>query len=211
VYIPKANEENRLEVLHDLIESRPLASLITMGSSGLFASHLPMVLERESATRGLLKGHLSRANKQWRDFQPEVEALAIFSGPEHYITPSWYAEKEETGKVVPTWNYAVVHVYGTLKVIEDPAWLLKHLNALTTVHESTFPVPWQVSDAPADYVASLLNGIVGLELPIERIEGKWKASQNRSERDRTGIIEGLEDLGTAESLAMKALVTGKLK
>jgi transcriptional regulator len=211
VYIPKANEENRLEVLHDLIESHPLASLVTMGSSGLFASHLPMVLERKSSTRGLLKGHLSRANRQWRDFQPEVQALAIFSGPEHYITPSWYAEKEETGKVVPTWNYAVVHVYGTLKVIEDPAWLLEHLNALTTVHESIFPAPWQVKDAPADYVASLLNGIVGLEMPIERIEGKWKASQNRSERDRAGIIEGLEEMGTPESLAMKALVAGKQK
>lgn len=211
MYIPKANEETRLEVLHDLIESHPLASLVTMGSSGLFASHLPMVLERESATHGLLKAHLSRANKQWRDFQPEVQALAIFSGPEHYITPSWYVEKEETGKVVPTWNYAVVHVYGTLKVMEDPAWLIKHLNTLTTVHESTCPVPWQVSDAPADYVASLLNGIVGLEMPIERIEGKWKASQNRSESDRAGIIKGLEELGTAESLAMKALVAGKSK
>ncbi|MDW5264880.1 MULTISPECIES: FMN-binding negative transcriptional regulator [Acidobacteriaceae] len=211
MYIPKANEENRLEVLHDLIESHPLASLVTMTSSGLFASHLPMVLERKLGTHGLLKGHLSRANKQWRDFQPAVEALAIFSGPEHYITPSWYAEKEETGKVVPTWNYAVVHVYGHLKVIEDPAWLLEHLNALTTVHESTFPTPWQVSDAPADYVESLLKGIVGLELPIERIEGKWKASQNRSERDRAGIIEGLEELETPESLAMKALVATKQK
>ncbi|HUZ93776.1 MAG TPA: FMN-binding negative transcriptional regulator [Edaphobacter sp.] len=211
MYIPKANEESRLEVLHDLIESHPLASLVTMTSSGLFASHLPMVLERKSATHGLLKGHLSRANKQWRDFQPEVEALAIFSGPEHYITPSWYVEKEETGKVVPTWNYAVVHVYGTLKVIEDPAWLIEHLNALTTVHEAAFPTPWQVSDAPADYVASLLNGIVGLELPIERIEGKWKASQNRSERDRAGVVEGLERLNTPESLAMKALVAGEKK
>lgn len=211
MYIPKANEENRLEVLHDLIEAHPLASLVTMGQSGLFASHLPMVLERKSSTHGFLKAHLSRANKQWRDFQPEVQALAIFSGPEHYITPSWYPEKEETGKVVPTWNYVVVHVYGTLKVIEDPAWLLKHLNALTTVNESAFPEPWQVSDAPADYVASLLKGIVGLELPIERIEGKWKASQNRSERDRSGIIEGLEELGTPESLAMKTLVAAAKK
>jgi transcriptional regulator len=211
MYIPKANEEKRIEVLHDLIESHPLASLVTMGQSGLFASHLPMVLERGTGTHGLLKGHLSRANKQWRDFLPAVEALAIFSGPEHYITPSWYVEKEETGKVVPTWNYAVVHVYGSLKAIEDPAWLIEHLNALTTVHESTLPAPWQVSDAPADYVKSLLNGIVGLELPIERIEGKWKASQNRSERDRTGIIEGLEELGTAESLAMKALVASGRK
>ena len=211
MYTPKANEETRLEILHDLIESHRLASLVTMGSSGLFASHVPMVLERRSAKHGLLKAHLSRANKQWRDFQHEVQALAIFSGPEHYITPSWYAEKEETGKVVPTWNYAVVHVYGHLRVIEDPAWLLEHLNALTTANESAFPAPWQVSDAPVDYVASLLKGIVGLELPIERIEGKWKASQNQQERDRAGIIEGLERLNTPESLAMKALVAGEKK
>lgn len=209
MYIPKANEETRLEVLHDLIESHPLASLVTMTSSGLFASHLPMVLERKSATRGLLKAHLSRANRQWRDFQSEVEALAIFAGPEHYITPSWYPEKQETGKVVPTWNYVVVHVYGKLKVMEDPAWLLAHLNALTTVNEAAFPAPWKVSDAPADYVASLLNGIVGLEMPIERIEGKWKVSQNRSEGDRAGIVEGLERLNTPESLSMKALVASK--
>lgn len=211
MYIPRANEETRLEVLHDLIESHPLASLVTMGASGLFASHLPMVLERKSSAHGLLKAHLSRANQQWHDFRPEVEALAIFAGPEHYITPSWYPEKQETGKVVPTWNYAVVHVYGTLKVIEDPAWLMEHLNALTTVHESAFSAPWRISDAPADYVASLLKGIVGLELPIERIEGKWKVSQNRSERDRAGVIEGLEKLGTPESLAMKALVAGEQK
>jgi len=211
VYIPRANEETRLEVLHDLIESHPLASLVTIASSGLFASHLPMVLERKSATRALLKGHLSRANKQWQDFQPGVQALAIFSGPEHYISPSWYPEKKETGKVVPTWNYAVVHVYGHLRVVEDPAWLMEHLNALTTVHEASFPAPWKVSDAPADYIASLIKGIVGVELPIERIEGKWKASQNHPERNRIGVVEGLERLNTPESLAMKALVADDRK
>ncbi|MBN9617769.1 MAG: transcriptional regulator [Acidobacteriales bacterium 59-55] len=211
MYIPRANEETRLEVLHDLIESHPLASLVTIASSGLFASHLPMVLERKSATRALLKGHLSRANKQWQDFQPGVQALAIFSGPEHYISPSWYPEKKETGKVVPTWNYAVVHVYGHLRVVEDPAWLMEHLNALTTVHEASFPAPWKVSDAPADYIASLIKGIVGVELPIERIEGKWKASQNHPERNRIGVVEGLERLNTPESLAMKALVADDRK
>jgi len=194
-----------------LIESHPLASLVTIASSGLFASHLPMVLERKSATRALLKGHLSRANKQWQDFQPGVQALAIFSGPEHYISPSWYPEKKETGKVVPTWNYAVVHVYGHLRVVEDPAWLMEHLNALTTVHEASFPAPWKVSDAPADYIASLIKGIVGVELPIERIEGKWKASQNHPERNRIGVVEGLERLNTPESLAMKALVADDRK
>ncbi|HEY6414208.1 MAG TPA: FMN-binding negative transcriptional regulator [Edaphobacter sp.] len=206
MYIPKIFEENRIPVLHDLIEAQPFASLITMGSSGLFASHIPMVLEREGGTNGLLRGHLSRANKQWRDFSPTVEALAIFSGPHHYITPSWYPEKQDTGKVVPTWNYAVVHAYGHLKVIEDPAWLLQHLQTLTGVHEAAFPIPWQVADAPADYIESQIKGIVGLEFSIERLEGKWKVSQNRSERDRIGVAEGLERLDTDESLAMKALV-----
>ncbi len=211
MYIPKVHEENRIEVLHDLIESQPLASLVTMGRSGLFASHLPMVIERESAKHGLLKGHLSRANPQWRDFLPSVEALAIFSGPQHYITPSWYPEKLETGKVVPTWNYAVVHAYGHLKVIEDTAWLMDHLKSLTSIHEAALSQSWKVSDAPADYIESLAKGIVGLELPIERLEGKWKVSRNQPERNRIGVVKGLERLGTPESLAMKALVADEQK
>jgi transcriptional regulator len=165
-----------------------------------------MVLERNGTALGLLKGHLSRANTQWREFSPSVEALAIFSGPQHYITPNWYPEKEATGKVVPTWNYAVVHAYGHLKVIEDGKWLMAHLNTLTTTHEAESPAPWKVSDAPADHIASLARGIVGLEMVIERIEGKWKVSQNRSEQDRSGVADGLAELNTTESLAMKALV-----
>jgi transcriptional regulator len=206
MYIPKAFEENRLPVLHDLIEAQPFASLITMGSSGLFASHLPMVLDRKTGTNGLLRGHLSRANRQWRELSPTVEALAIFSGPQHYITPSWYPEKQDTGKVVPTWNYAVVHAYGHLEIVEDPDWLLHHLQTLTGIHEAASPAPWHVADAPADYIASQIKGIVGLEFSIKRLEGKWKVSQNRSERDRIGVAEGLERLDTDKSLAMKLLV-----
>jgi transcriptional regulator len=205
MYIPRANQEDRIPVLHKLIEDQPFASLITVGSSGLFASHIPMVLEQNGA-KGRLKGHISRANTQWRDYTPSVEALAIFSGPQHYITPSWYPEKQETGKVVPTWNYVVVHAYGYLKVIEDGEWLMAHLKKLTHAHEAGFAVPWQVGDAPADYVASMVKGIVGLEIAIERLEGKWKVSQNRSERDRGGVARGLAELNTTESLAMKALV-----
>jgi transcriptional regulator len=187
------------------MEDQPFASLITVGSSGLFASHIPMVLEQNEAN-GVLKGHISRANRQWRDYSSAVEALAIFSGPQHYITPSWYPEKQETGKVVPTWNYVVVHAYGYLKVIEDGEWLMAHLKQLTKIHEAGSPVPWKVGDAPVDYVASQLKGIVGLEMVIERIEGKWKVSQNRSEQDRDGVAKGLAELNTTESLAMKALV-----
>ena len=205
MYIPRAYKEDRVPVLHKFMDDQPFASLVTMGTSGLFASHIPTVLEQNGAM-GRLKGHISRANTQWRDYTPSVEALAIFAGPHHYITPSWYPEKQETGKVVPTWNYAVVHAYGHLKVIEDAEWLMAHLTNLTGIHEADSPIPWKVGDAPADYVASLVKGIVGLEMVIERLEGKWKVSQNRLEQDRSGVARGLAELNTAESLAMKALV-----
>lgn len=213
MYIPKANEETRIPVLHGLMEEHPFCSLVTMGASGLFATHLPMVLERplEKQPYGRLKGHVSRANRQWRDFSPEIEALAIFSGPHHYISPSWYPEKRETGKVVPTWNYAAVHAYGHLKVIEDTDWLLTHLESLVNFHEASFAAPWKISDAPADYIESLTKGIVGLELAIERIEGKWKASQNHSEAHRASVVKGLDGLNTAESQAMKELMLDALK
>jgi transcriptional regulator len=205
MYIPRANQEDRISVLHKLMEDQPFASLITMGSSGLFASHIPMVLEQNGA-KGQLRGHISRANTQWRDYTPSVEALAIFSGPQHYITPSWYLEKQESGKVVPTWNYVVVHAYGYLKIIEDGAWLVTHLASLTNIHEAASPVPWKIEDAPADYIASQVKGIVGFEMEVTRLEGKWKVSQNRSEQDRNGVAEGLAELNTTESLEMKALV-----
>jgi transcriptional regulator len=205
MYIPRANQEDRIPVIHKLMEDQPFASLITMGSSGLFATHIPMVLEQNGAM-GRLKAHVSRANTQWRDYNPSVEALAIFSGPQHYITPNWYTEKQETGKVVPTWNYVVVHAYGPLKVVEDPQWLMAHLTSLTTIHEAESPVPWRITDAPADYIATQIKGIVGLEMDIQRLEGKWKVSQNRSMQDRSEVARGLGELNTAESLAMKALV-----
>jgi len=207
MYIPKAHEEVRVPVLHELIETHPFATLVTLSSTGLFASHIPMVLQRDASALGTLRGHLSRANAQWRDFSPAVEALAIFSGPHHYISPSWYPEKQETGKVVPTWNYSVVHAYGSLSIVDDPDRLRAHLEELTSIHEAAFPTPWQISDAPADYIASLTKGIVGLEFTINRLEGKWKVSQNRSEPDRLGVANGLESLNTPESLAMKELVS----
>lgn len=209
MYIPKHNEETRTDVLDRLILSQPLASLVTMGSSGLFASHLPMVLHRTHTERAVLRGHLSRANPQWREFSASIQALAIFSGPQHYITPAWYPEKAETGKVVPTWNYAVVHAYGLLRIVEDATWLLEHLHSLTDANESSQSAPWSVKDAPADFVATLLNGIVGIELEIERLEGKWKVSQNQTERTRASVVHGLQVLDTDASLAMRDLVKGE--
>ena len=206
MYIPRANEETRIPVLHALLKAHPLAALVTLNASGLIASHIPMVLETDGYEFGILRAHISRANTQWRDLNDTVDTLAIFAGPHHYISPSWYPGKLDDGKEVPTWNYAVVHVYGPLKVIHDASWLLTHLETLTDTHEATFPKPWKVSDAPEPFIQSLLNGIVGLELPIRRLEGKWKVSQNRTEPDREGVIAGLETLDTPESLTMRNLV-----
>ncbi len=206
MYIPRHFEETRLPVIHDLIDAHPFGSLITMGSLGLIASHIPMVLERNRSSLGVLNGHLSRANPQWREFTPEVEALAIFNGPHHYITPSWYPEKAETGKVVPTWNYAVVHVYGQVKIFDEADWLRAHVETLTKIHEAAKAIPWKVADAPEEYVGAIVKGIVGFELAVTRLEGKWKASQNRSESDRQGVVAGLEELGTEGSRAMKAMI-----
>jgi transcriptional regulator len=206
MYIPRHNEEKRVSVMHALIVSRPLATLVTLGVSGLFASHIPMILEDDGSEFGVLKGHISRANTQWKDFVPTVDALAIFAGHQHYITPTWYPGTKEHGKEVPTWNYVVVHAYGPLKVIQDEQWLRINVEKLTNIHESASPVPWKVSDAPENFIKSQLKGIVGLEQPIQRLEGKWKVSQNRTEQDRNGVIDGLTKLNTLESLAMKALV-----
>jgi len=206
MYIPKANEEKRASVMRELMVAHPLATLVTLGASGLFASHIPMVLEDDGSQFGVLQGHIARANAQWRDIVPTVDALAIFAGHQHYISPNWYPGTKEHGKEVPTWNYAVVHAYGPLKVVADERWLLTFLNKLTNIHEAGSPIPWKVSDAPEDFIKSLLNAIVGLELPIQRLEGKWKVSQNRTEEERKGVIEGLSKLNTPESRAMKALV-----
>jgi transcriptional regulator len=209
MYIPKHNEETGTEVLDYLMRTRPLASLVTLGATGLFATHLPLVLHREDEQHAVLRGHLARANRQWKEFSRETDALAIFSGPQHYITPAWYPEKDETGKVVPTWNYAVVHAYGRLEIIEDPSWLLTHLNSLTDTHEATRPAPWSVADAPADFIATIARGIVGLEMKIDRLEGKWKVSQNQTEQTRASVSQGLEVLGTEDALAMSELVKGR--
>ena len=163
-----------------------------------------------AADRGVLGGHFSRANVQWSDRDTAIDALAIFSGPQHYITPNWYPGKLDDGKEVPTWNYAVVHAKGPLQIINDPAWLLAHLEALTDQSEAGSPVPWKVSDAPAEFTRSMMNGIVGFELPITSLEGKWKVSQNRTPAEKLGVLAGLEAVNTPQSLTMKELVQSRL-
>ena len=183
--------EDRPDVLHALIDAHRLGTIVTNGSDGLSASLVPFSLDRARGPHGTLKAHLAKGNDQFDEFAAGGEALVIFQGPETYITPSWYPSKHEHGKVVPTWNYVVVQVWGRPVVIEDPAWLLGQIGELTDAHEGTRPAPWSVSDAPDAYLASQLKGIFGIEIEIARIEGKWKTSQNRPEGDRAGVAEGL--------------------
>jgi len=206
MYNPRHFEETRVDVLHQLMRAEPFAMLVTMGAGVLDANHLPLELDAEPAPLGTLRGHVSRANDVWRTGDPAVEALVVFQGPQRYVTPEWYPTKAETGKVVPTWNYVVVHAYGTPRFVEDVGWLRAHVGRLTAIHEAGRERPWQVSDAPDDYVAGQLKGIVGFELAITRLTGKWKVSQNRVEADRVGVTAGLRAAGDPTSAVMADLV-----
>jgi len=189
VYLPPPFKEDRVDVLHEAIRRAGLATLVTVTPDGLIASHVPMLLDPEPAPCGTLIGHLAKPNPQARG--AIGEALAIFEGPDAYITPSWYATKRATGKVVPTWNYVAIHAYGIVEFFADKARLREIVTRLTERHEAARADPWAVSDAPADFIDGMLNGIVGFALPIKRLEGKWKMSQNRPAEDRAGVIAGL--------------------
>ncbi len=202
MYNPPHFQEQRTEVLHQLIREHSLAALVTLGSEGLIANHIPLILDPDSGPLGTLRGHMSRMNAQWRDSLPTVSALAIFQGPATYITPSWYPTREEGGKVVPTYNYIVVHAHGPLQTFEDPVLLERNVRALTEHHEARFAEPWSVDDAPKEFVQGQLKGIIGIEIRISRLEGKWKVGQNRPAVDRQGAIDGLRQAGDSESIAM---------
>jgi len=206
MYQPPSFREDRLDIQHALMRSHPLAMLVTMGEGGLSANPVPLMLDASRGTFGVLQGHLARANPQWRGFDAGVECLAIFQGAEHYISPAWYETKRLTGKVVPTWNYAIVQVRGHLSIHEDAAWLRAQVDALTAEHERERPAPWSAADAPADFIAAQLKGIVGIEIAVTRIEGKWKASQNRPAADRDGVVAGLTADGDPAASAMAALI-----
>jgi transcriptional regulator len=197
--------------MHGLIRARPLATLVTMSSSGLNANHIPLHLSESPAPLGTLQGHVARANPMLSDLERDMEVLAVFHGPDAYITPSWYATKRETGKVVPTWNYAVVHAYGYVRVVDDASWLRAQLNALTAHNEASFPEPWSVSDAPHEFTEKLIGNIVGFEMVISRLSGKWKASQNQPQQNQAGVIDGLKANGRQDSSAMAALVEAASK
>ena len=212
MYRPDHFEEIRPEVLRDLIRRHPLATLVTLGANGLEANHIPLYLS--SVTEGaldVLQGHVARANPVWRDMLPDTEALAIFHGLQSYISPSWYETKAETGKVVPTWNYAVVHAYGPLQVKDDPEWVREQMVALTRQEESGFAVPWSVADAPQEFTDRLIQHVVGIEIPISRWVGKWKVSQNQPLRNCDSVIAQLEQQGRPDSDEMAEIVRATCK
>ncbi|QSA96448.1 FMN-binding negative transcriptional regulator [Methylococcus sp. EFPC2] len=206
MYIPKQFDEPRIDVLHELIRARPLATLITLSSGGLNANHIPLHLTAEPTPFGTLRGHVARSNPIWSDFSKDVEVLAVFHGPDVYIRPSWYSTKAETGKVVPTWNYTVAHAYGALRVIDDASWLRAHLETFTASNEAAFPDPWHLSDAPHDFTDKLIEAVVGIEIVVSRLSGKWKVSQNQPPQNQAGVAHGLRSSALAESLEMAALV-----
>lgn len=206
MYLPKHFAETRVEVLHELIRAHPFGALVTLTAGGLDANHIPFEVDAEPGPFGTLRGHVARANPVWRDLSPGAEALVIFQGVDAYVSPSWYPTKAETGKVVPTWNYAVVHAHGVPRFIDDRAWLRAFVEKLTTRHEAPRPEPWKITDAPADYIDAQVGAIIGLEIPIARLIGKWKVSQNRPAQDRDGVVEGLSREGGQRGAVMADLV-----
>lgn len=209
MYLPAHFEENRAEVLHALMRAHPLATLASHGAEGLVANHLPLHFAAAAGPQGTLQGHVARANPLWRQ-AADTDVLAIFHGPQAYVTPSWYPTKREHGKAVPTWNYVVVHARGRLRAIDDPAWLHVQLQTLVDRHEAGFAEPWRIGDAPPDYIDKMLAAIVGIEIEIGDLSGKWKVSQNQPPANRAGVVDGLRQQGRPDTLAMAELVAGTL-
>ncbi len=198
MYEPPLHRQEDLAEIHALIRARPFGLLISHGPSGLQASSVPFTLVEDGSRFGLLRCHLARANPQGRDLAETSEALVVFQGADSYITPSWYATKRETGKVVPTWNYVMVQARGAPRVVENADWLRAQVEHLTNAREAEREKPWAVGDAPEDFIAQQLRAIVGVEIAIADLRGKWKASQNRNDADREGVIAGLGDDPMAE-------------
>lgn len=208
MYQPPLHREDRLDVQHGLIEKHPLGLLISNGPDDLLANAIPFLLNREAGPKGTLLAHLARGNAQWETLDGQ-KVLVVFQGPQAYISPSHYATKQETGKVVPTWNYAMVQARGVARVHTDAAWLDQQIAALTNTHESRRQHPWAVSDAPRSYIEAQIRGIVGVEIEIAAIEGKWKVSQNRQEADRRGVATGLT--GSHDDMAALVRLYGNVE
>jgi transcriptional regulator len=212
MYTPASFREERLDVLHGLIQAHPLGALVRHGEDGLCADHLPFEIAAPTpeAPFGILRAHVARANPLWRAAGGDDDCMVIFQGPHAYITPAWYAEKQRSGKEVPTFNYAV-HAHGPLRAIDDAAWLMDLLERLTARHEADQAAPWRVSDAPADYIGKLLKAIVGIEIPLTRLTGKWKLGQNRSMQDQASMAHGLAlDNQPGAARALGALIAANV-
>jgi transcriptional regulator len=206
LYLPAHFKETRTELLHALMRAHPLATLVASGDSGLLANHVPVQTLDEPAPLGSIRGHVARANPLWRQYRSGSEALAIFQGPQVYISPSFYPSKAKSGEVVPTWDYAVVHAAGTLRFIEDAEWLRNFVTGFTDAHEAPRAQPWKVGDAPPDYIEKMLKLIVGFEFSIVSLAGKWKVSQNRPQADREGVVEHLQAADDADSRGIAAML-----
>lgn len=211
MYLPTYHALTDLVALHAHVEQYPLGAWVCTTGEGLVANHIPFVLDRSQGANGRLIGHVSRANPVWRQLAQGAPSVVMFMGPQAYISPTWYPGKAQHGKVVPTWNYATVHAHGHAHAVEDPDWLLDMLNRLTLAQEGTRPAPWKVADAPADYIQSMLRGIVGIELPIDRLEGRLKASQDEDRQDRMGTVAGLQAQPDSQAHAVAALVKAALE
>jgi transcriptional regulator len=210
MYIPNHFLERNVDALHKLIDDFPLATLVINGSDGLDADHIPMFRSGAIEPGGTLFGHVARANPLWKVIGDGSPVLAIFHGPNSYISPSWYETKKEHGRVVPTWNYAVVHVHGTLRAVDDTGWLRTHLEKMTDQNEAAFAEPWRVGDAPADYVEKMLRAIVGIELAVTRVIGKTKMSQNQPRPNQKSLIDGLDVSANADSKRVSEAMRAKL-
>jgi transcriptional regulator len=213
LYTPAHFAETRLPVLQSLMQAYPLATLVALTAEGLVANHIPLMFMAapagalgEPAPVGFLRGHVARANPLWRNFDPATEVLAIFQGPQAYISPSLYPSKRDDGRVVPTWNYVVVHAHGKLQIHDDPVWTRALVEQLTVEHESPRPAPWAVSDAPPDYIEQMTRAIVGIEIPVARLAGKWKTSGNHPAANRAGVAQGLAASDKESDRRMAVLV-----
>jgi transcriptional regulator len=204
MYTPKPNEETRVDVMHALVRAHPLGTWTLFDGEDLITQHVPFLLDAHRGPFGTLVGHVARANAVWKAPASPVRSVISFQGPQAYVTPSWYPSKIEHGKTVPTWNYAVVHARGVPAFTHDRDWLHAHVSSLTDAHEAAEAAPWAVADAPDEFVERQLGAIVGVEIPIERLLGKWKTSQNRSHADKVGVVEGLRERGDAASAELVA-------